>query len=305
MLCEYCGKELKFMSDRPDRMHCNIKCRMKSLRVQIPCDECGITMDLLKHKLKYSVFHFCSIDCRHKSKKLNEYRGKQIKCSEKYKEARKNSDRVYVKGVHHSPKTEFKKGWQNTETGKKMIKRRAKAISKGITKPEQFLINLTNEKKLPFNFVGDGQFIVDTKTPDFIYTDKGNKIIEVFSDYWHREDIVKYWHQTEEGTKKYYNDRGYNVLVLWEKELKKSNISNILERIQKFLDETLEFKDISSNLHKKFIKLAEDEFDGDTGMFLKVILDDYLLFKKLKDMLFQNKLKIIFEQNEQMKGGEK
>jgi len=284
MLCKNCGEEIKFRTDRPDRIYCCNKCRMKDLKVQVPCDECGKIIDVLKSQLKYSIFHFCSKECQNKSKKFAEYRGKQVKNSEKYQKARENQNRIYVKGIHNSPSTEFKKGWQHTKRGKEIIKKRAKSLKQGISKPEKFLIELIKAKNLPFNFVGDGQFIVDTKLPDFIYTKKGNKIIEVFSDYWHREDIVKYWHQTEEGTKKYYEERGYNVLVLWEKELKKEKIPNILKKIQKFLDGTLEFKNISSQTYKEFNEFCEQEFDGNGGLCFKSVWDNF----KLWQMFFQN-----------------
>lgn len=299
MLCKICGNEIEFRADRPNRIHCSNECRMTSFRVEIECDECGKVFEEFKNKIGKNIFHFCCMDCKKKSKKLAEYLSEAIKNSEKYKEARANQNRVYVKGVHNSPSTEFKKGWQNTEKGKEIIKKRAKSLTNGLSKPEKFFIDVIKENNLPFKFVGDGKFIIDTKNPDFIYTEKGNKIIEVFSDYWHREDVVKYWHQTEEGTKQYYGDRGYNVLVIWQRELKKENIKNILKRIDKFLKGTLEIENIPTKTYKEFLDFAEQDFCGERGMTLKYVWDNF----KMWQIFFQNmdmKLDLVLERISQV-----
>jgi len=44
-----------------------------------------------------------------------------------------------------------------------------------------------------------------------------------------------------------------------------------------------------------FIAVAEEEFCGDYGMLMKVLVDDYFLFKKIKESLINNKIKIVFE----------
>ena len=208
-----------------------MKCRMKFFRVSVECDECGKIFEVLKCHIRNYTFHFCSLECKRKSKKLAKYLSDVMKNSEIYQKARANQERVYIKGIHYSPTTEFKKGWQNTEKGKQRLKNNRKAMTSGMSKPEKVMNKIIAENNLPFKFVGDGQFMVDTKFPDFVYTNKGNKVIEVFGDYWHRDDIARYWHQTEEGTIEYYKDRGYNVLIIWEKELKKGNSQEIVNKI--------------------------------------------------------------------------
>ncbi len=302
MECNYCGNEIDFRSDRPNRIYCNRICRYKSLGVEIHCDECNVPFRILKSDLKRDTnqFHFCSQNCKNNSNKFKEYLNNQKTNSDLWNASMQEVNRIYEKGVHYSPETEFKKGWSQTEWGKELIKKRAKSLgNKEITKPEEIIKNIIEQNSLPFMFVGDGQFIVDTKYPDFIYKDKGNKIIEVFSDYWHREDVVKYWHQTEEGTKKYYNDRGYNVLVIWEREINKENKDYILKKIKDFLDTTIEIK-LSEDLYKEFTSFAEAQFEGNRGLLLKELWDKY----KEINIYYQNfdiKLNHIIQTLEQSK----
>jgi len=285
-ICKYCEKE--YICYYEFSTYCSNECKFKDLKVDIQCDECGKIFSVLKSKLKYNKFNFCSMGCKNKSEKFKEYIGNQIKNSEKYKEAIKNPTRIYVKGIHNSPNTEFKKGWQNTEMGKETIKKRAKSLGKNISKPEKFMIELINKNKLPFNFVGDGQFMVDTKIPDFIYLEKGKKVIEVFSDYWHRNDIAKYWHQTEEGTKKYYQERGYNVLIIWEKEIKKNDKNELILKIKKFLDDTLEIENVPKQTYEEFNKFSEQYFNGEKGLLLKWCLEQALEYQAMKSTFFEN-----------------
>ena len=206
---------------------------------------------------------FCSYRCS------NEWRKGKT-----WFELYENAEEMFknIKGVRKSIATEFKSGWQHTKEGKEIIKKARKTLgNKNCTKTEEITKKILKENNFPFNFVGDGSLIIGTKNPDFVYSKEGKKIIEVFGDYWHRDDIVKYWHQTEEGCKIYYEAFGYNVLIIWEKELRSPN--KVAKKIREFINTTLEF-DIPEKTKKRFLDLANEEFDGDIGMCLKFIIDD-------------------------------
>lgn len=99
-------------------------------------------------------------------------------------------------------------------------------------KPEKIVINLIKKNNLPFKYVGDGSYMVGIKNPDFISNNK-KQVIEVFGDYYHNEnkrDIP--FSRTYYGTKKYYEDRGCSILIIWEHEL--TRIESVLNKIKDF-----------------------------------------------------------------------
>lgn len=84
-----------------------------------------------------------------------------------------------------------------------------------INKKEQLLFDMLNELfPQQFEFVGDWSLFIRNKNPDFI--DRKNKvIIEMYGNYWHRNDTKK---QT---TKRInlFKSEGYRTLIIWENEL--------------------------------------------------------------------------------------
>ena len=84
-------------------------------------------------------------------------------------------------------------------------------------KPEKIFIELIEKNKLPFKYVGDGSYMVENKNPDFISNDE-NYIIEIFGDYYHDENRRKlFYSRTYNGTIQYYKEKGYKILIIWEK----------------------------------------------------------------------------------------
>jgi hypothetical protein len=97
---------------------------------------------------------------------------------------------------------------------------------KSPNKLELELLNTLNEM-FPgeYKFVGDGQVIIDGKVPDFININGQKKIIELFGDYWHRDE-------DPEDRAKIFRPFGYETLVIWEHELK--DIEKVKFRINGF-----------------------------------------------------------------------
>ncbi|MEK6932545.1 MAG: NUMOD3 domain-containing DNA-binding protein [Nanoarchaeota archaeon] len=101
--------------------------------------------------------------------------------------------------------------------------------------PEKTFINLIEKNSLPFQYVGDGSYLVGNKNPDFISNDN-KQIVEIFGDYYHDENRRKLpYSRTYNGTKKYYEEKGYKILIIWEKELK--DIESVLNKTRKFIGE--------------------------------------------------------------------
>lgn len=88
-------------------------------------------------------------------------------------------------------------------------------------KLEQHILNIVNEE---FNYVGDGKLWIGNKNPDFIHK-KDKIIIEVFGDYWHKEEDV---------TKRItcFSKSGYKTIILWEHDINSKTDNEIRSMIQ-------------------------------------------------------------------------
>ena len=111
------------------------------------------------------------------------------------------------------------KRWENPEFVKMMLK------SSGVkfNKQEKMLQEIFNDLRLPYRYVGDGQFTIGTKCPDFVNTNGQKKVIELLGCHWH--GCLE--HSPDEDKQKEFIDRvllfkefGYLTLGIWSHELK-------------------------------------------------------------------------------------
>lgn len=148
-------------------------------------------------------------------------------------------------GKHHSEETIQKmKESRNTQEYKDMMSEIKKehwkdpkfsdAVCKGMelkpNKSEIMLWDLLNNLyPNEWKFVGDFSFMVNGKNPDFLNVNGKKLLIELFGDYWHRDD-------DPENRKDIFREFGYETLVIWESDLKKRPILT-KRRIQAFVDD--------------------------------------------------------------------
>lgn len=180
------------------------------------------------------------------------------------------------RGKRVSKGTEFKKNWQYSGEGKTILRNRIGNICKKPTLSESLMAELIEQNDLPFKFVGDGGLLIGSKTPDFVYTGEGNKLLEVYSEYHHSPSVCGYWHQTEQGAKDYYALFGYNVLIIWNNEIKK-HPGLVLNKVLEFMDTTMEIPNLGEKYQRMFDELVKREFDGDSGRALSSLIDYYYL----------------------------
>jgi len=85
---------------------------------------------------------------------------------------------------------------------------------RGMNKPERYLLCVL-DSLFPgeWKYVGDGQVIIAGKCPDFININGQKKVIELFGDYWHRDDDPHDRIDT-------FSPHGYKTFIVWERELK-------------------------------------------------------------------------------------
>lgn len=64
-----------------------------------------------------------------------------------------------------------------------------------------------------YKFVGDFSFSLGGKSPDFMNVNGQKKLIELFGDYWHKND-------NEADRVCHFEQYGFRTLIVWERELK-------------------------------------------------------------------------------------
>ena len=123
--------------------------------------------------------------------------------------------------------------WRNPKYVKKLMK----SLHIKPNKPEICLQKFFNTvAPQEYKFVGDGQFILGGKCPDFTNINGKKKLIELFGDYWHgkkRTGKSREWN--EHKRIQHFKNFGFDTLVIWEHELKD---------LQKLKDKILNFNKI-------------------------------------------------------------
>lgn len=112
--------------------------------------------------------------------------------------------------------------WQDPEYVSKQMKARSIRPNKG----EIFLDKLL-QKLYPneYKYVGDGQFILAGKCPDFINVNGQKKIIELFGEHVHKP-------KEEQERIDLFAKYGYQTLVIWYREL--ANIEAVEKKLFEF-----------------------------------------------------------------------
>lgn len=98
-------------------------------------------------------------------------------------------------------------------------------FAKSPNKPEQVLISLFTERRLPFKYTGNGDVWFGNRNPDFINTNGKKQVIELLGTYWH--PLFDGANRTQ-----HYKQYGFNTLIIWEDELK--DMSKVLLKVKKF-----------------------------------------------------------------------
>lgn len=135
----------------------------------------------------------------------------------------------FKKGQHPSPETEF-----NSERASdpEFRRRCLKGMLKKPTRPEKRLTKIIVKHDLPFKYVGDGEFMLGRKCPDFLNSNGKKQLIELWGNYWHKND-------DPEKRINFFRQYGFETLIIWEDELR--NEPQLVEKIQSFSGQKVTF----------------------------------------------------------------
>lgn len=88
-------------------------------------------------------------------------------------------------------------------------------------KIETRLQEIIDDLSIPYKYVGDGQFLIGSKMPDFVNIDGQKKIIELLGCYWHGciQCYPNTKHHNDFGEREQlFKSFGYQTLGIWEHE---------------------------------------------------------------------------------------
>ena len=148
------------------------------------------------------------------------------KCFSESISTRWKEDKEFRKEMSKKRSIYMKKRWKDSEYQKYMTNMWKKTMGIKPTKPEITLNKLLN-KLFPneYKYVGDFKFWIDGKNPDFMNINGKKKLIELFGDYWHKDD-------NPEDRINHFKPYGFDTLVIWESELK--NKDEIIGKLKEF-----------------------------------------------------------------------
>ncbi|MEK6883012.1 MAG: NUMOD3 domain-containing DNA-binding protein [Nanoarchaeota archaeon] len=124
----------------------------------------------------------------------------------------------------------IKENFKNPEFKEKMIKKMMIGEHKKPNKTELQFIELIQQNNFPFKYIGNWEFVLGGKCPDFININGQKQLIELFGNYWH---TVKA-RETPEERIQYFKKYGFDTLIIWESELKNEN--KLIEKIRQFIN---------------------------------------------------------------------
>lgn len=168
---------------------------------------------------------------------LKIYKNKGIPYPERYREIAKNSrNKPYTIEMsfawfmrrHESTRKMF----ERLQTDEVQMKRLAGLIKRP-NKVESMVIDTIKQFKIPLTYTGNGKMIIDKLNPDFVNIDK-KKIVEVFGEYWH-SGISNMFCVDKDIRRQRLKNHGYDLLILWESEIKSMSSNEIAKRLIEFV----------------------------------------------------------------------
>mgnify|MGYP001611458299 CR=1 FL=1 len=154
-------------------------------------------------------------------KKNNPGKNKTEETKRKMSESKKGTKNHFFGKNRPEHSKLIKSLWSDLE----FIEKQRKSRSIKPNKLELFFESWLN-KNFPneWKYVGNFKFWIGGKNPDFVSINNKKNLIELFGNYWHKNDSPK---KRINHFKKY----GFNTLILWEKEIK--NMEKVKNKIIK------------------------------------------------------------------------
>jgi very-short-patch-repair endonuclease len=125
------------------------------------------------------------------------------------------------------PNPKLKEFWR-LHKDEQILKMMRGVASNRPNRKEQHLISIMEANRLPFRYVGNWQFTLGGRCPDFLNCNGKKQLIEYFGDYWHTT-LAK---ETDEERVAFFRRFGFETLILRESDLKDE--PHLIAKIKEF-----------------------------------------------------------------------
>lgn len=203
--CIFCKNIFKSRKIQ-NRIFCSKKCYFEWIRITHPQLNKKV-LDITKHKMKLSAMK-----------------------PERLEIAKQNLSKSDIKKNWQNPdyrENQIKKAkerWQDPLKKEIMLKKMLKGLMKRPTSLENKFIKIIRRRKLPYKYVGNGDFILGGKCPDFINTNGLKRCIEIrpkcMTQIWSKCSPEEYVKQRQEHFAKY----GWECQVIWQEDFELQKI---------------------------------------------------------------------------------
>ncbi len=131
------------------------------------------------------------------------------------------------KEQHEGLEVSMKRNYQNIDYKNWRIRQICNGVIKAKPTKAEIKLNQYIQELFPneYKFVGNGDFIIGGKNPDFININGEKKIIEMFGDFWHKGE-------NPQDRIDLFAEYGFGCLVIWESELKNKEL--VISKLREF-----------------------------------------------------------------------
>ena len=236
-----CGNEFELYPSEPDKF-CSKECYLEFLKIpgnhpcwknrytKIICKICGEIFEIRQDQI-LDTGNCCSKECQGINQKQTMKGENNYNFGKHLSEITKEKISKTLRGYKHTEETRKKnressiRNWQDPNYVKNVLR----AINKRPTKPEKAFDEMTPDT---IRYTGNRAWwkqLIDGKyhNPDFKVTGQ-DKVIEVFGDYWHREE-------DSQELIDLYAQAGVECLIFWEREIY-NQPEVILEKASQFIE---------------------------------------------------------------------
>lgn len=147
-------------------------------------------------------------------------------CDAHYSNWLRYKDPLHKRTMKKETRKKISKTTKGRPVNREALLKSFKTLHSKPTMPERKLLYLIEQNKLPFKFCGLGDVIIADKFPDFININGKKQLIEVYGDYWHRND-------NPQDRIDLFKQYGFDTLIIWEHELKDED--TVLIKVKEFL----------------------------------------------------------------------
>jgi len=210
LTCKTCGKKFRDKKWGNKLTYCSAECRRNGEWKKL------VIKNLLMKSEDYTKEIRKKLSGSLKGSKSYLWKGGRPKCLDCGKQLK-------AYDAKRCRRCDLKNRMQNKQYLKNILKRREMS---GL---EKKLLKIINKFHLPYKFVGNGEFILGTKCPDFINTNGQKIAVEVYWDR-HKEKFRKNglngWKEERTSIFKEY---GWKIIFIEGKKLNEENVLNFLK----------------------------------------------------------------------------